>query len=345
MNGEGSKQANAAWAPANTIRVDGWLDEASWQGARPISDFVQKEPVEGAPPGAPTEVRFLYDDGALYVGARMTSRGGLEDIQAPMSRRDNVDQADYVLVCLDTYLDRRTAYCFGVTASGVRLDHYHPADNEDSRDQAFDPVWQAWVSVDDRGWTAEMWIPYSQLRFNSRPEQVWGLNVHRWVPARNEDDYWVAVPRTVQGWASRFGVLRRIEGVESAHRIELLPYLAGGSTLTGDRDAADPFDDGRNLEGRVGADLKMGIGPALTLEATVNPDFGQIEADPAVVNLTAFESFFSERRPFFTEGGRLIAGGVNNYFYSRRIGAAPQDPPLATSWTTPPARRSWEPPS
>jgi hypothetical protein len=130
----------------------------------------------------------------------------------------------------------------------------------------------------------------------------------------------------VQGWASRFGELRRIEGVEPPRRLELLPYVAGGSTLTGERDPADPFDDGRNLEGRMGADLKLGIGTNLTLEATVNPDFGQIEADPAVVNLTAFESFFSERRPFFTEGSQLIAGGVNNYFYSRRVGAAPSGP-------------------
>ena len=322
----GPKQATAVRVERNTVRVDGRLDEPAWQQATPIRDLVQKEPVEGAEPGDPTEVRLLYDDDALYVGARMHSGGGRSTMQAPMSRRDEVDQADYIRISLDTYLDRRTAYSFGVTASGVRLDHYHPSDSETSIDEGFDPVWEARVFIDEEGWTAEMWIPLSQLRFNDLPEQVWGLNIHRWVPSRNEDDYWVAVPRTAQGWASHFGELRGIGGIEPPRRIELLPYVAAGSTVTGSRDPSNPFDDGRNLEGRVGADLKMGLGPNLTLEATVNPDFGQIEADPAVVNLTAFETFFSERRPFFSEGSQMIGGNVVNYFYSRRIGAPPAGP-------------------
>ncbi|MBI4520252.1 MAG: carbohydrate binding family 9 domain-containing protein, partial [Gemmatimonadetes bacterium] len=150
-----------------------------WQWATPIADLVQKEPVEGARPSERTEVRFIYDDQALYVGARMYSSGGREAIQAPMSRRDVVEQADYIRISLDTYLDRRTAYCFGVTASGVRLDHYHPRDSEGGEDRGFDPVWEARVTVDDEGWTAEMWIPFAQLRFTQQAEQVWGLNVHR----------------------------------------------------------------------------------------------------------------------------------------------------------------------
>src|SRR6185436_18776177 len=142
--------------------------------------------------------------------------------------------------------------------------------------------------------------------FNKRETQVWGLNVQRSVPSANEMDYWVAVPRTERVWTSRFGDLLGIEDIRPSARIEVLPYVAGSSTFTGNRDRNDPFDDGRNLQSRTGADFKMGIGPNLTLEGTVNPDFGQVEADPAEVNLTAFETFFAEKRPFFLEGAQLL---------------------------------------
>jgi hypothetical protein len=240
-----------------------------------------------------------------------------------MSRRDDGGQAEYLQIELDTYLDRRTAYMFGVTASGVRLDHYHPSDNEDDSDSQFDPVWEAKTNVDDRGWTAELWLPFSQLRFNDQPERIWGLNVKRWRPQLNEENYWVIVGRTERGWASRFGELRGIDGVRPAKRLEVLPYVASSSRMTGNRDRNNPFDDGVNLAGRVGADMKVGIGSNLTLEATINPDFGQIEADPAEVNLTVFETIFSERRPFFIEGNSVLEAGTSNYYYSRRIGAPP----------------------
>ncbi|MBM3776918.1 MAG: carbohydrate binding family 9 domain-containing protein [Acidimicrobiia bacterium] len=315
------KQAAAVQVPSGTIRVDGRLDDEAWSQAAPLTDFVQKEPDEGAPPRAPTEVRFAYDDDALYVAARMY--GGPP--QAPLGRRDaTAAQSDYVLVSFDTYFDRRTAYGFGVTASGVRLDRYYSRDDENVFDSLFDPVWEARVWVDEAGWTAEMWIPFSQLRFNDAVDQVWGLNIQRFTPASNEMDYWVPVPRTEQGWASRFGDLRGISGVRPGRRVELLPYVAGASTLNGTRDRANPFDDGRNLAGRAGADLKMGIGPNLTLDATFNPDFGQVEADPAEVNLTAFETFFQEKRTFFLEGASLLNPAIqNSFFYSRRIGAPP----------------------
>jgi hypothetical protein len=171
-----------------------------------------------------------------------------------------------------------------------------------------------------------MWIPLSQLRFNAHDQQVWGLNVLRFVPSNNETDYWVAVPRTEKVWVSRFGELRGVDGVKPAHRLELMPYVAGSSTLTGNRDPRNPFDDGKNLQGRAGADVKIGFGSNLTLDATVNPDFGQVEADPAEVNLTAFETFFSEKRPFFIEGSGLLNSPFEGYFYSRRIGAAPIGP-------------------
>jgi hypothetical protein len=319
---DGRKQARAFRLTTGSIRLDGRLDEEVWLKASPITEFVQAEPVEGAPPTDAMEIRFLFDETALWIGARMRSEPGTV-IQAPMSRRDDGGQAEYLQIELDTYLDRRTAYMFGVTASGVRLDHYHPSDNEDDTDAQFEPVWEARTSIDGSGWTAEMWLPFSQLRFNDQPERIWGLNVKRWRPQLNEEVYWIVIGRTQRGWASRFGELRGIEGVRPARRLEVLPYVAASSNFTGNRDVNNPFDDGRNLGGRMGADVKVGIGSNLTLEATINPDFGQIEADPAEVNLTVFETTFSERRPFFIEGNSVLEAGTSNFYYSRRIGARP----------------------
>ncbi len=316
------KQANAERVDGGTIRIDGRLDEEAWLRAEPIIDFIQKEPVEGAPPTDRMEVRFLYDEDALYVGAQMFTRSDAR-LQAPLGRRDNVGQAEHFLVSLDTFLDRRTAYTFGVTAGGVRLDRFHPTDNEDNFDAGFDPVWEAKTSRSADGWTAELWIPFSQLRFTPQAEQVWGLNVRRFRPTLDEEDYWVLVPRTERVWTSRFGDLRGISGARPTRRIELLPYVAGASTVQASRDARNPFDSSLNLASRGGLDMKMGLGPNLTLEATVNPDFGQVEADPAEVNLTAFETRFPEKRPFFTEGTRLLNVNNPNFFYSRRIGARP----------------------
>src|SRR5688572_2493511 len=317
---KGRKEARAVRVPAGSIQLDGRLDETTWRDVPPLTDFIQKEPVEGAQPTERMEVRFAYDDDALYVGARMYSSS---PVQAPMGRRDSSDQAEHVVVSLDTYLDRRTASSFGVTASGVRIDRYYASDNDFNSDDGFDPVWQARTTMETDGWSAELWIPFSQLRFNERSPQVWGLNVQRWVPSRNEEVFWEMVARTDEGWASRFGDLHGIDGIRPSRRLELLPYVAGASQLFGVRDARDPFTSGGNLEGRAGLDMKVGLGSNLTLEATVNPDFGQVEADPAEVNLSAFETFFDERRPFFVEGSDLLTGNVNNYFYSRRIGAAP----------------------
>jgi hypothetical protein len=320
---EDRKQAIAVRVGNDVIRVNGRLDEPVWKQAPAIDTFVQKEPTEGATPSEQMEVRFVYDADALYVGARMYKQPGLP-IQAPMGRRDRGEQSEHILVAIDTFLDHRTAYVFGVTAGGVRIDRYHAIDDETTYDEGFDPVWQATTTVDEQGWTAELWIPFSQLRFNPQERLVWGLNIHRFTPTFNEDDYWVLIPRTVRAWASRFGELRGIEGLTSNRRLELMPYIAESATVNSSRDPANPFDDGRNLRSRLGADIKMGLGPNLTLDATVNPDFGQVEADPAEVNLTAFETRFAEKRPFFSEGAKLFELSNNeNFFYSRRIGAAP----------------------
>ena len=317
-----TKQVRAVRLQGAGIKLDGRLDDPAWATASWISDFTQKMPKEGAPPTDSLRISLLYDDDALYVGARMYSKDPSK-LQAPLSRRDNTSQADHLWVSFDSYHDRRTAYSFGVTASGVRMDWYHPTDNEYDLDAGFDPVWEAKAVIDSLGWTAEMRIPFSQLRFTDQPVQVWGFNADHWNPATSEDVFWIPVPTNRTGWSSFMGDLVGIEGIKPSRRLELAPYSAGNATLTGERDLQNPFDDGKNLDARAGADLKMGLGPNITLDATVNPDFGQVEADPAVVNLSAFEVFFDEKRPFFLEGSQLLRGNGPSYFYSRRIGARP----------------------
>ncbi len=317
------RQATATQLNGETIKLDGSLNEGIWSSAPHIADFIQKDPLEAQPAATSTEVRFVYDADALYIGARMRSQGR-KDIQAPSSRRDNPGNAERLIVALDSYHDRRTSYSFGVTAAGTRFEYYHSSDDEYNRDYSFNPVWEARARIDSTGWTAEMRIPFSQLRFNAGDVQVWGLNLNRFIPSRNEDDYWVYVPKNETGWSSRFGDLVGITGIRPTRRLELLPYVATNSTITGDPDPADPFTDRFSVNARLGGDLKMGLGPNLTLDATVNPDFGQVDADPAVVNLSAVEVFFGERRPFFTEGSQLLAGNGPGYYYSRRIGAPPR---------------------
>jgi len=310
--------------------IDGLLDDPLWQRAQFVSDFKQQDPHWGAEPSRRTDVAFAYDGDNLYVGARMHSAGP-DDIQAVMTRRDDSGNAERIIISLDTYLDRRTAYSFAVTAAGVRVDWYHPDDNPGARDASFNPVWDAEIHIDADGWTAEMRIPFSQLRFPDRERQVWGVNLNRYMPQNNEDVFWIIVPKNTVAWASQFGELVGIEQIKPSRRLELLPYVAADATLTSSSlvDQDDPFASETDLDGRAGVDLKMGLGPNLTLDATFNPDFGQVEADPAVVNLSAFETLFAERRPFFVEGNQIFSGLGPNYFYSRRIGAPPRGEPDA----------------
>jgi hypothetical protein len=317
------KHALATRVPNGAITVDGRLDESLWKSLPAITDFRQKQPHEGAEPTERTEVRLAYDDAALYVGARMYAKNPSK-VQAPVGRRDNIGQMEHLIISLDTYHDRRTAYSFAITASGVRGDFYIATDDEMDTNASYDPVWDGRAHRDALGWTAEMRIPFNQLRFNAADRQTWGVNFDRWIPSTKEDIFWIPIPSNVTAWASRMGTLEGIAGIQPSRRIELLPYLAGEAQRNSDRDPLDPFDDGRNLDARVGADVKMGLGPSLTLQATVNPDFGQVEADPSVVNLSAYELFFSEKRPFFTEGSQYLTGGGATYFYSRRIGGRPR---------------------
>jgi hypothetical protein len=312
-------QTIAAVRVTDAPRMDGRLTEAVWRSAPAITQLTQKEPNEGEPALENSEIRFAYDEDALYIGARMFSRDP-RNIRAQVTRRDVEGISEYIAISLDTYLDRRTAVTFGVTPTGVRFDLYHSSDSDDG-DSGFDPVWEAHARIDSLGWTAEMRMPFNQLRFSRSDIQEWGLNVIRVVPARNEESFWRLIRRQENGWASKMGTLTGLRGIRPSRRLEAMPYVAANSRLAHVTDPADPFQERTQSAMRVGGDLKMGLGPNLTLDVTLNPDFGQVEGDPAEVNLTAYETFFDERRPFFTEGASLL--DRRGLFYSRRIGAPP----------------------
>ena len=253
--------------------------------------------------------------------------------EAQLARRDRITNSDRFLVFLDCYHDRRTGFYFGINAAGTLYDGTLFNDDWDS--DTWDGVWDGKVARDSLGWTAELRIPYSQLRFERQKTQ-WGINFKREIARRNERDYLVPTPSNGSGFVSRFVELAGIEQVSPPRRMEVLPYVTTRAEYL-NHEAQDPFNDGSHLGAGMGGDLKLGIGSNLTLDATVNPDFGQVEVDPAVVNLSDVETFFDERRPFFVEGASIFnfgEGGANDFWgfnwgnpsflYTRRIGRAPQ---------------------
>ncbi|HEX8394829.1 MAG TPA: DUF5916 domain-containing protein [Longimicrobium sp.] len=316
----------AARRTTQSIRVDGALDDAAWAQATPITEFRQLDPAEGQPATERTEIRVLYDDQALYIGARLYDR---QPVRSRLGRRDMAMSAsDWLTVILDSNHDHRTAVGFEVNPSGVRRDQTRSGDGEDD---SWDPVWEAHTAVSDSGWTAEMRIPFSQLRFSAAPVQTWGLQVERQIARNQEFSVWSFTPRDQPGGIPRFGHLAGLERIPTGKRLEVLPYAVSRAENV-DR-GANPFRDDREYGMNVGVDLKYRLTSNMTLDATVNPDFGQVEVDPAVVNLTAFETQFEERRPFFVEGSEIFrfgGDGTNLAFYSRRIGRQPTlAPPYA----------------
>jgi hypothetical protein len=319
---------------AQPVAVDGRLEERAWQAAEPWIKFVQRDPDEGEPATETTELRLLYDDDALYVGVRLFDRDA-DLVDRRLSRRDEPAEADRFALYLDPRLDRRTGVRFEVSAAGVQRDQV--IFNDTWTDESWDAVWDSAVSHDAQGWTVEMRIPFSELRFLRGDRQTWGVNASRFIQRKNESDWLALVPKRESGLASRMATLVGIEGVEPKTPLVIVPYAAG-TAETGPSDLADPFHDGRRASASIGVDLHRKIGAAFALDATVNPDFGQVEVDPAVVNLTDFETFFPERRPFFVEGAQIFdsfgRNGPNNFyyfnrtepelFYTRRIGRAPQ---------------------
>ncbi|MGH8542221.1 MAG: DUF5916 domain-containing protein [Gammaproteobacteria bacterium] len=320
----GRKRIRAMPFQGKAPTIDGRLDDPVWQTARFVSDFQQRGPTRGWPTRELTEIAFLYDQEALYVGSRMHVKVR-KLLRAQRSSRDDPAHSDRIVVSLDTYRNRQTAYSFGVTVGGTRLDYYQPEDVFAVRDPNYDPVWDAETAIDTTGWTAEMRIPFSQLQFHPADSMLWGVNIQRMNPAQRLNVFWVVVPGNETGWASRFGDLVGITGVRPSRRFAIVPYVTGQGVFSDfEPSPDDPFarEDGE-MHWRYGGDLQLDLTPSLSFEATFNPDFGQIEADPAVVNLTAYETFFPERRPFFLEGAALFEGQGPRYFYSRRIGAPP----------------------
>ncbi len=322
---------------AGHIAVDGRLDEADWAKAAPARDFLQKDPDEGKPATERTEVRFLYDDDALYVGARLFDSEPSK-IAKRLTRRDGDTDgiADRFIIGIDAHHDKLTGSLFWVTAAGSLGDGV--LYNDTSDDETWNGVWDAAVSIDGQGWIAEMRIPYSQLRFSTRDRQIWGLHLVRVVQRRNEESWWALVPKNESRLVSLAGELDGLDGIRSRRHLELLPYVTARSEISGTAEPGDPFNDGRTGAAGIGFDAKWGFSSNMTMDATVNPDFGQVEVDPAVVNLSVFETFYEERRPFFIEGsqafdnfGRNGASGYMGFnrtnpslFYSRRIGRTPQ---------------------
>ena len=306
------------------IQIDGLLDEPAWQEAETASGFVQQRPDEGRPASEATDVRVLLDEENLYVGARLFDSNP-DSIVARLSRRDQEVYSDWFYVYVDSYHDRRTAFGFAVNAAGVELDQR--ASEEDRLDSSWNAVWDAAVSIDDRGWVVEMEIPLSQLRFNNSADEslTWGVNFVRRLARKQEVSHWAPVPQDANRFVSLFGELDGVSHLVAPARIEATPYTV--SRLTRAPGAAgDPFHDANAMDATFGGDLQLGLG-GLTLSATFNPDFGQVEADPSFINLTAFEVFQQERRPFFVEGDDIFRPTHPMWpptFYSRRIGRRPQ---------------------
>lgn len=302
------------------IHVDGVLDDAAWADASPITAFTQLVPVEGAPATERTEIRILFDDDALYVGARLYDRS---PVTTRLGRRDmSMSASDWLTLIFDSYHDHRTAFGFEINPSGVRRDQTRTENHEDD---SWEPVWEAATSIDAEGWTAELRIPFSQLRFNPVNDPVWGLQVERQIARIREFSVFSFTPTTQPGGIPRFGHLHGLRELRTGKRLELLPYVVARAESI--ERAGNPFRGNDELRGDAGLDLKYRVTSDLTLDATVNPDFGQVEVDPAQVNLTAIETAYQEKRPFFVEGSAIFdfgAGGGNNVFYSRRIGRAPQ---------------------
>jgi hypothetical protein len=305
-------------AGATAIRVDGAFDEAVWQTAVPTGSFLQREPHEGSATTHPTEVRVAYDSDALYVAVRAYDPEP-DEVVGLLTRRDENSPSDRIAILIDSFNDRRTAYEFAVNVAGVKSDRYWF--NDTNNDTGWDAVWDVATRRTSDGWQAEFRIGFSQLRFRGMDTAALGFATMRTVAHINETSTWPLLARSASGFVSSFGELRGVQLGSQPSTFEVLPYVVAQAT-TSPVAAGNPFVSSPDGTASAGLDLKYQVAPGLTLTGTVNPDFGQVEADPAVVNLGAFETFFAERRPFFLEGSGNFQ--FRNLFYSRRVGRAPQ---------------------
>jgi hypothetical protein len=315
------------------IKVDGLLGEKVWNG-KGTTGFVQSDPVDGAAPTEKTEVWVAYDEKALYIAARMYDSEP-EKIIGLLGRRDDFVDSDWFIFSVDPYFDRRSGYQFAVNPAGSIVDW--TLFNDESTDQTWDGVWDSATKVDEKGWTVEIRIPFHQLRFKKKEKYTWGVNFRRLIKRKNERAGLVWVPKEESGYVSRFARLEGIQNIKPGRNIELVPFTASKAAFSSEQEEGNPFATGENYHVNAGLDMKIGLKSNLTLDMTINPDFGQVEVDPAVINLSASENYYSEKRPFFIEGANIFRfgrGGSNrqiaanwgnpSFFYSRRIGRPPQ---------------------
>ncbi len=315
------------------ITIDGKLNEPVWENAEWQNNFIQYEPNEGSRPGQKTEIAVLLDENDIFVAFKAFDSSP-DSIVQRMTRRDDVD-GDLVAVQFDSYHDRRTAFSFMVSAAGIKKEYLISNDGE-NEDSSWDPIWWVKTSRDSLGWYAEMRIPLTQLRFEGNNEQTWGLQAGRLLFRKNETSLWQPASKKQSGWVSQFGELTGLKKLKARKVADFTPY-AVARTDQFKKEPENPFrTTGKKSKLDFGIDGKVGLTNNLTLDFTVNPDFGQVEADPSEVNLTAFETFFAEKRPFFVEGKNILSFPLmfgdgdlasENLFYSRRIGRRPHYEP------------------
>jgi len=322
-----------AFRAEEPIVLDGRLNEKVWKNPA-VNGFTQTDPKDGDPSTEKTEVWIAYDDKALYVAAYChDSEPG--KIIGRLGRRDSRMDSDWFMFAVDPYYDRRTGYMFCVNPSGSIMDL--ALSNDVNDDESWDGVWDWKAAVNGDGWVVEMKIPLNQIRFPKQDEYVWGVNFRRVIMRKNETATFSWVPKNEAAFVSKFARLEGISGIKPGTHVEFMPYLTGQGQFR-PAEEGNPFETGHKTLGNAGFDLKLGLKSNLTLDASVNPDFGQVEVDPAVVNLSAYETYYEERRPFFIEGASIFNGfgrggiylnaGMNwpdpQFFYSRRIGRSPQ---------------------
>ena len=336
-----NKRYTASRVNSRAPRIDGRLDDAVWAGGGWEGGFIQSHPYEGREPSQKTEFKIFYDDDAVYVAVRALDSRTAE-IERRISRRDNCN-GDSVSVSIDSLFDHLTAYVFSVNACGVKGDRMvvnGGMDWSDEHDMSWDPIWDAAAAIGADGWAAEMRIPFSQIRFGKKDQQVWGLQVSRYLFRLSEESEWQPIPRNAPGYVHLFGELHGLRGLAAPHQLEITPYTVG-RLETYPAVPGNPFATGSDASLVGGVDGKVGVTSDLTLNFTAYPDFGQVEADPSVVNLTAYETYFEEKRPFFIEGRNILnyqlVGGdgessADNLFYSRRIGRNPLYEPSTSAY-------------
>ena len=314
--------------------IDGILDDQGWDIVEWEGDFIEQRPDENTQPEHQTKFKIVYDQKFLYVGVRCLDSEP-DKIVKRLSRRDGF-QGDWIGIFIDSYHDERTAFGFITTAAGVKADVFE-SNNGGDEDESWNPIWYTRSNIDEEGWTAEMKIPLSQLKFGKSNEQVWGLQLMRKLFREEERSVWQRIPQDTPGFVSEFGLLNGLISLEPQKQLEVQPYTVA-KLETYEAEEGNPFRDGSDGKITGGLDAKIGITNDLTLDLTINPDFGQVEADPSAIALDGFQIFFREQRPFFVENKNIFdyrvsrseAGntfGADNLFYSRRIGRSPQGSP------------------